>query len=187
MAITQTVKIYLVRHGHARAGFAEAQDPGLDNVGRTQAQAIAKELGPLGPLPLVTSPLKRARETAMAFEALWGLKARIEPAVAEIPSPTEDLQARAAWLRQAMRGGWNVLPAAYHNWRNGVATALIAFTTTTVVTTHFVAINAAVSVATDNDRMICFEPDYCSCTVLEVVDGKLHVAELGRQRETQVH
>ncbi len=184
--MAQTVKIYLIRHGRASAGFAEAQDPGLDHVGRTQALAIAQELGPLGPLPLATSPLKRARETATAFEALWGLKARIEPAVAEIPSPTEDLQARASWLRQAMQGRWSDLSVAYQNWRNGVAAALIGLETTTVVTTHFVAINAAVSVATGNDRMICFEPDYCSCTRLEVVDGILRVGELGRQRETRV-
>jgi broad specificity phosphatase PhoE len=184
--MAQPVRLYLVRHGRASAGFDEAQDPGLDQVGRAQAQAIAKELGPLGPLLLVTSPLRRARETAVAFETLWGLPARIEPAVAEIPSPTKDLQARTTWLRRAMRGRWSELPAAYQDWRDGVAAALIALGTTTVITTHFVAINAAVSLATGDDRMICFEPDHCSCTIVELVDGRLHVAQLGRQRETQI-
>jgi len=184
--MAQPIKLYLIRHGRASAGFAEARDPGLDNVGRAQAQAMAKELGPLGPLPLITSPLRRARETAAPFEALWGMKARVEPGVAEIPSPTEDLQARATWLRQAMRGRWSDLPAAYQAWRDGVAASLIALRTTTVVISHFVAINAAVSVATGDDRMICFEPDHCSCTVLELVDGTFRVAKLGRQRETQI-
>ena len=184
--MAQPVKLYLIRHGHASAGFAEARDPGLDNIGRAQAEAIAKELGPLGPLPLVTSPLRRARETAVPFEALWGVKARVEPGVAEIPSPTEDLQARATWLRQVMRGRWVDLPAAYQAWRDRVAASLIAIRTTTVVISHFVAINAAVSVATGDDRMICFEPDYCSCTVLELVGGALRVIELGRQRETRI-
>ena len=184
--MAQPVKLYLIRHGHASAGFAEAQDPGLDDVGRAQAQAVAKELDPLGPLPLATSPLKRARETAVPFEALWGVKARIEPGVAEIPSPTEDLQARSTWLRRAMRGCWSNLPSAYQDWRDGVVAALISLGTTTVVTSHFVAINAAVGAATGDDRMICFQPDNCSCTVLELVDGRLHVVELGHQRATRI-
>ena len=180
------IKLYLIRHGRASAGFAEAQDPGLDEVGRAQAQAIAQELEPLGPLPLVTSPLRRARETAAPFEALWGLQARVEPDVGEIPSPTADLQARATWLRQALRGRWSELPTAYQAWRHRVAASLRALGTTTVVITHFVAINAAVGVTTGDDRMTCFEPDYCSCTVLELADGTLRVVALGRQRATQI-
>ena len=184
--MAQPVKIYLIRHGRASAGFAEAYDPGLDEVGRAQAEAIAEELAPLGPLPLVTSPLKRARETAAASEARWGMSARVEPCVAEIPTPTLDLQARAAWLRQAMRGRWSELPPAYPAWRDEVVACLIALGTTTVVTTHFVAINAAVGAATGDDRLVCCEPDNCSCTVLELVDGTLRVVTLGRQRATQI-
>lgn len=184
--MTQPVKLYLIRHGRASAGFAEAQDPGLDEVGRTQAEAIAKELEPLGPLPLVTSPLKRARETVASFEMLWGLTARVEPAVAEIPSPTTDLQERALWLRRVLRGRWGELPTVYQDWRLRVAACLTALETSTVITTHFVAINAAVGMATGDDRLICFEPDYCSCTVLELRDGKLHVVALGRQRVSTV-
>ena len=44
--------------------FAEVHDPGLDPVGFEQARDLAARLGPLGPLPLVTSPLRRTRETA---------------------------------------------------------------------------------------------------------------------------
>ena len=79
----QQVKLYLIRHGRPSAGFAEAMDPGLDEVGRSQAEAVAQELAPLGPLSLVTSPLRRARDTAMPFETLWKVSARIEPAEGE--------------------------------------------------------------------------------------------------------
>ena len=180
------VTLYLIRHGRASAGFAEAQDPGLDELGRIQAEAMAQELAPLGPLPIITSPLKRARETATPFEALWGVEARVEQAVAEIPTPTTDPQTRSSWLHQALRGRWSELPVAYQNWREQVAAALLSRRTPTVVTTHFVAINAAVGVATGDDRMVCFEPDHCSCTVLEVVDRRLRVVTLGRQRATQI-
>jgi broad specificity phosphatase PhoE len=184
--MASAVRLYLIRHGRASAGFAEAHDPELDEVGRQQAATIAQELAPLGPLPIITSPLKRARETAEPFEVQWNLKARVEEAVAEIPTPGMDLQVRSAWLHRAMRGRWSDLPAFHQNWRNQVVAALVASPTSTVVTTHFVAINAVVSAATGDDRMICFEPDNCSCTVVEVLEGALRLVSLGRQRATQI-
>jgi len=182
----QQVKLYLIRHGRPRAGFAEAVDPGLDEIGCLQADAVAQELAPLGPLSLVTSPLRRARDTATPFESLWKVSARIEPAVAEIPTPMSDPQARSAWLRAALRGRWNDLPEAQQRWRNQLVTTLTKFNTSTVVTTHFIAINIAVGMATGDVRMICCEPDHCSCTVLEVRNNRLYLVSLGRQRETQI-
>lgn len=183
---TTSATLYLIRHGQASAGFDQAYDPGLDATGLAQAEAIANELESLGPLPIVTSPLQRTRQTAAAFEQRWKVRARIEPAVAEIPSPTKDLQARADWLRQAMRGRWSELAPRYQEWRDWVVAALLALKTTTVVTSHFIAINAAVGAATQDGRVICFEPDNCSCTRLEVRDGRLRLVELGRQRETRI-
>jgi broad specificity phosphatase PhoE len=184
--MTVPVWLYLVRHGRASAGFAEAHDPGLDDLGREQALAIAQELAPLGPVPILTSPLKRARETAAPLEELWKITARVEPKVAEIPSPTENLQERSTWLSQALRGRWSDLPFSYQEWRDSLVTFLRTCKTSTVVTTHFVAINAVVGAATGNDRMVCFEPDHCSCTVLEVAEGNLRLVSLGRQRATQI-
>jgi len=184
--MASTVLLYLIRHGRASAGFAEASDPGLDEVGRAQAEALAQELAPLGPLPLVTSPLRRARQTAAPLEIRWERTARAEAAVAEIPTPTTELQARTAWLHQALRGRWGDLPAFYQDWRTRLVATLVASATSTVITTHFVAINAAVGAATGDDRMVCFEPDHCSCTVLEVADRTLRVVTLGRQRATRI-
>ena len=183
---TNPATLYLIRHGQASAGFDQAYDPGLDATGLAQAEAIADELESLGPLPIVTSPLQRTRQTAAAFEKRWKVQARIEPAVAEIPSPTQDLQARTDWLRQAMRGRWGALAPEYQEWRDQVGAALLALKTTTVVTSHFIAINVAVGAAMQDDRVICFEPDNCSCTRLEVRDGRPRLVELGRQRETRI-
>jgi broad specificity phosphatase PhoE len=93
------VRLYLVRHGKAAAAFSEAPDPGLDVSGVAQAEAMAARLAPLGPLPIVTSPLRRTRETAVPLETRWRYTARIEPTVGEIPSPMDDPVARGAWLR----------------------------------------------------------------------------------------
>ena len=179
-------KLYLIRHGQPSAGFGEDRDPGLDERGRRQAATVAKEIEPLGPLSLLTSPLQRARDTAVPFEQMWNCTAQVTQAVAEIPSPTEDLEERTIWIRQAMQGRWSDLPEFYQDWKARLVTFLCSVETSTVITSHFVAINAAVGVATHDDRMICFEPDHCSCTVLEVVDGTLRVVELGQERETPI-
>lgn len=184
--MTAPVYLYLVRHGRASAGFAEAHDPGLDELGRAQALAMAQELAPLGPLPIFTSPLKRARETAAPLEGLWTIAAQVEPRVTEIPSPTENLRERSLWLAQALRGRWSELPSFYQEWRDSLVAFLCTYQAPIVVTTHFVAINAVVGVAIGDDRMVCFEPDHCSCTVLEVAAGNLRLVSLGRQRTTQI-
>jgi len=179
-------RLYLIRHGQPSAGFADAIDPGLDEIGHAQAKAVAKEFVSLGPLPIATSPLQRARETAIPFEEQWGVVAHIESRITEIPSPSSNLQERTVWLHQALRGRWSDLPLEYLAWRKQLVQCLLTCKASTVMTTHFVAINAAVGFATGDDRLVCFEPDHCSCTVLEVEDNFLRVVALGRQRATQI-
>ncbi|MBV8160661.1 MAG: histidine phosphatase family protein [Acidimicrobiia bacterium] len=182
------MKLHLVRHGQPRARYDQDHDPGLDDVGRRQAEAAAAELGTVGPLPLVTSPLRRTRQTAEAFERLWDVTASVEPAVGELKAPTDDLAARTAWLGEILRGRrrWSELDDDRRRWRDGVVRALLAMDADTVVVTHFIAINAAVGTATGDDRVVVFRPDNCSCTVLESDGCTLRLLELGRQRETAV-
>jgi broad specificity phosphatase PhoE len=180
------VRLYLVRHGKAAASFSEARDPGLDEAGAAQAEAMAGRLAPLGPLPIVTSPLRRTRETAMPLERRWRFSARIEPAVGEIPSPTDDPAARGEWLRGVMAGAWSAQPDALRVWRRQVIDALLGVPRTTVVVTHFVAINVAVGCAEVDDRVVTFAPDNCSVTVLDVDDGHLRLVRRGVERATHV-
>jgi broad specificity phosphatase PhoE len=180
------VRLYLVRHGKAAASFSEASNPGLDDTGAAQAEAMAERLAPLGPLPIVTSPLRRTRETAAPLERRWRFTARIEPAVGEIPSPMEAPAARGEWLRGVMAGAWSAQSEDLKLWRQDVADALLALRRPTVVVTHFVAINVAVGIAEGDDRVIGFTPDHCSVTVLDVEDGALRLVRRGAERATQV-
>ena len=179
-------RLYLVRHGEAAARWDQDHDPGLDDVGRRQAIALAGALEPRGPLPVVVSPLRRTRETAAALEERWHVTASVDPAVGEILSPSDDLALRTEWLRDVLHRRWGELTPELRAWRDAVVAALLAHTGDTVVVTHFVAINAAVGEATDDDRVVCFRPDNCSCTVLESDGDRLRVVELGRQRQTLV-
>ena len=58
--------------------------------------------------------------------------------------------------------------------------AIRALRTDTVVVTHFLAINAVVGAATDDDRVVGFAPAHCSRTVVDLDDdGGLRLVELG--------
>lgn len=179
--------IYLVRHGKAAAGFGAHPDPGLDDTGRAEAEATAQELAKLPSMPLYSSPLARAQETAKPLCALWRCEYTLEPRLAEIPSPTEDLAARSAWLSAAMTGGWDELDASLVQWRASLAECLLSFDRDVVVFSHFVAINAAVGVALGDQRMVVFRPDNASVTTLSNEGGKLSVVKLGGEAVTKVN
>ncbi len=181
-------RLYLVRHGQPLARYDQDKDPGLDDVGRRQAQAAAQALRPVGPLPIVSSPLRRTRETAMPFEAQWDRQAAIEPRVGEINAPSDELSERSAWLADILRSRrrWSDLDDERRRWRDGVVDALLAHAVDTLVVTHYIAINAAVGHATGDDHVVNFRPDNCSCTILETDGSTLTVVELGRERETAI-
>jgi len=179
-------RLYLVRHGRPEATFSQAPDAGLDKAGLAQAETVAERLAPLGPLAIVASPLKRARETAAPLERRWALSARIEPAVGEIPSPMADPGARGVWLRALMQGRWGGADPTLHAWRRAVLGGLTSLPESTVVVSHFVAINVALGEATGDDRVMVFSPDHCSVTILDLVDGTLRLVERGTEAATPV-
>lgn len=178
--------IYLVRHGRAAAGWDADMDPGLDSEGREQAEAMAERLAPLGPLPIMVSPMARTRETAAALAAVWNVEPRIEPRVGEIPSPMQDLEERGQWLRAIATRRWSVLEASLAQWRAAAIAALTGLHTDTVVITHFILINAAVGAATGDDRVVSFSPGYCSVTRVRMQAGRLELVERGAQGRTRV-
>jgi broad specificity phosphatase PhoE len=161
-------RVLLVRHGRAAAGWDDDLDPGLDDLGRAQASAMAAHLASVGPWPLVVSPRRRTRETAAALEGAWGVGARVESRVGEIATPDGiGLADRGTWLRDLVDRRWSELGHDLKVWRQDVLEALWALDTETVVVTHFVAINVAVGWATGDDRVVSVSPDYCSVTALD--------------------
>lgn len=174
-------RLYMVRHGRAAAGFGESHDPGLDELGRKQAEEVTHELAPRGPLPIICSPLRRTRQTAAPLTKLWRVEPVIEQAVAEIPSPTHNLQERVAWLREFMAGSWRNATPALAQWREDVIATLLAIEEDTVIFSHYIAINVAVGAASEDDRVVIFSPDNCSVSVLENGRGSLRLVEKGRE------
>jgi broad specificity phosphatase PhoE len=202
-------RVLLVRHGRAAASFGEDRDPPLSEIGQAQAEAMALSLPPLESLTVVTSPLRRTRETAAAVERRFGVKARVEAAVAEVPSPPgttrepgsgtapstgppggsagpTSLAWRGPWLSDLLARRWEEVDPFVVEWRDRVLAALASLETDTVVVTHFVAINVAVGRATRDPRVACCQPDYCSRTAVAVEAGRWSLLELGAQAPSAV-
>jgi broad specificity phosphatase PhoE len=173
-------RIYMVRHGKAEAGFGEGMDPGLDALGRTQAVAVAEKLRAKGPLPILSSPLRRTQETAAPLAALWQRRPVVEPAVAEIPSPKGmTLEERAQWLRKLMAGSWRTVPPELAEWREACIATVAGLSNDSVIFSHYVAINVVAGSALGDDRVVAFSPDNCSVTIFETGGGKLSLIEKG--------
>jgi broad specificity phosphatase PhoE len=138
------------------------------------------------PWPILSSPLRRAQETAEPLGAAWGVPVVIEPDIGEIPSTTDDLAARTAWLSEVMDGTWDQAGPDVLAWRSRLLDALVRQPAPAVMFSHFIAINVAVGAALDDPRVVCCFPDNGSCTQLEVIAGRLAVVELGAQASTVV-
>jgi broad specificity phosphatase PhoE len=183
--VSAPVLIHLVRHGEAAQRWVEARDPALSERGRAQAEDAAMRLAASPPMALRTSPLRRAQETAAPLATRWQIPPLIDEAFREVPGP-DDFAARPAWIADLMQAEWSQVDAAVTTWRTRLWDALLALEEDTVIHTHFMVINAAVSILKQAPRVVVFEPDYCSVTVLARRGQQISLHELGASRTTQV-
>lgn len=177
--------ICLVRHGEAASGSGHAADPGLSELGQTQAEAIGQFLSREPFSTAIASPMSRCQQTSRPFARLTGLAIATEPAVSEIPTP-EGLDDRIAWLRGFMSGTWDEALPLLHDWRAALLSAVDALPDNTVVFTHFVAINTIVGHADGSQLVTSFRPDHCSVTRLERGKNGLEVTERGSESATRI-
>lgn len=187
--------VHMIRHGKPAATWGDAAadpDPGLDAEGRAQAEAAAAALLALPPserpVRVLSSPLRRCRETAQPLADALGVPVEIEPAVAEIPTPKALANAeRGDWLRKSFQGRWDEIigDLDYAEWARDVARAVVA-TPGAAVFSHFVAINGAVSVARGDPRVRQFEPAHTAISKFEIKGEALTLVVTGRSSETQV-
>lgn len=189
------IRVHLVRHGRAAAGWDTDPDPGLDPTGREQAAATAARLAALadggGALDIVSSPLRRCRETAGFLLEQWGRGAHelaVVDAVREIPSPDGvPMAERVDWLRRAMAGTWADLGSPYTDFRDGVVDFVRTRPRPVVVFSHFIAINAVIGACLGDDRLVIDSLDNASVTVVEVSSsGDVQLVERGRQADTLI-
>ena len=185
--------VHMIRHGKPKSGWGDEHadpDPGLDQTGREQAEAACALLLalPEPPTLILTSPLRRCRETAEPLARALGIEAIVEPRVAEIPTPKSiPALERGDWLRSAFAGEWAGIEGDidYLAWRDGVAEAVAAHPGAAIFS-HFVAINAAASAALGKPEVMAFRPDNASITAFETDGLRLTLVAQGREAETRV-
>jgi broad specificity phosphatase PhoE len=178
-------RLVLVRHGRATGGWDDDPDPGLDDLGRSQAAGVASRLSTGSPVALWSSPLRRCRETAAPLAERWSASVAIEPRVAELPSPPGvPLNDRVGWLKTACQGTWTMLGPLYEAYRADVVAALIAQTSDAVIFSHFIAINAVIGAATGDDRVVIASLDNTSCTIFETDGTTLRLVDIGSEAAT---
>ena len=186
-------RLYLIRHGKPASVWGDADDnPGLDDLGLSQARgardAILALPKALQPVRVVSSPLRRCRETAVPLAEALGVEIEIDPAVGEIPTPAGiGVTDRSAWLRNAFGGLWREIEGDldYEAWRRAIAASLLARGDTAVFS-HFVAINAVLSTIAEDERVVSFRPDHASISVLETDGQTLTLVAKGREASTGV-
>ena len=111
----------------------------------------------------------------------------IEQRVAEIPSPGLSLTERGPWLQTVMSGRWSEQSDELKAWQQALCQCLVEIKTDTVIFSHFVAINAAVSWATGSDEVLVFKPDNGSITVFDNAGGQLALIDRGDEATTRVN
>ncbi len=188
-------RLYMIRHGKAAAGWDGDVDPGLDELGQAQAEAVAAKIQSLvkAPVPIYSSPLKRCQETAAPLAEAWGVTPQIEAGVGEIPPPLEDLTARTEWLRRVMAGTWEGLygdavsvesGVDFPGWNNNVVNTLNALEGEAVVIfSHFIALNAAYCAATGAADVVSFAPQNCSLSIFDSDGTNLALVAQGEETE----
>lgn len=168
------MELVLVRHGlPVRLEVAEGPaDPPLSELGRRQAEALARWLSTERVDALVTSPLRRARETAAPLEAALGMTARVVDDVAEwdrhsnVYLPTETLRDEAPDIWDALAGGdWEKLGIDLPAFLQRVVHTLDALAAAhagqrVVVVCHGGVINAYAARALGLEQVLFFDPHY---------------------------
>ena len=178
-------------------------DPPLSDLGLRQAEALAEWLAPAAGAPsapggdtppitaIVTSPLRRAVETAAPLAARLGIEPAIEEGVVEWDRhaatyvPMEEMQAEdhPEW-RAMVEGRWHELGVDVFGFRDGVAAAFERIIAAhpgarVAVVCHGGVINALASHVIGLADPVFFEPTYTGVTrVLASRDGHRMLASL---------
>lgn len=177
------MRLLLVRHGRPDEGHAlHAKDPPLRDDGRIQAEAVAALLAREGVTHVVSSPLRRARETAAPLAARLQVPVRVIDGWAEADRhldryrSTETLrgQGPAEWVK-FLADPVRYMGGDPERFRADVLTALAetmaleapgAPSARVAVFTHGLPINLVLSHALGLSRLTHFPPHYGSLTRL---------------------
>jgi probable phosphoglycerate mutase len=172
------VQLLLIRHAEPQRVQSEVgiADPTLTDKGRQQASRLAKWLQSEHLDHIVTSPLRRARETAAPLAEQFGFEPEVIKQLAEFDAeassyiPMEELRAtRDPRIAALTEGRWEELGSLVRpeTFRGDVVTVLDRLASAhpgqrVAVVCHSAVINVYLGDVIGTPRLLWFEPRYAS-------------------------
>jgi broad specificity phosphatase PhoE len=86
-----------------------------------------------------------------------------------------------------MQGKWQDQTKELQRWQQSMRDCLLELKEDTAIFTHFVAINAMVAAATNNNSVLVFKPDNGSITQFDTGAGELRLLNRGKDAVTHVN
>ena len=157
------VEIILIRHGEAASSWGDDPDPGLSNLGKSQAEAVKENLESFKSqnFQLISSPKKRAIETAQPTSLDWKSEIKIDDAFSEIPASNIKLKRRMEWLKSMMNMDIAMLPEDVKEWRSRI------------IKKHPI--------------LLSMYPDNGTLTKIKVSNGKISLIKIGDEKNTKIN
>jgi broad specificity phosphatase PhoE len=187
--IPGTTEVLLIRHGRSAdvvPGTAESSDPGLHEIGRAQAHALAKRLANKQIDAIYASHLARAVQTAQPLADARGLPVNVVEDLQEVllgDWGEGEFRRRAAigdpeFLAAMATGRWDAIPGAERDedLRARVTTTVLGLRTahvdqTIAVVSHGGAINACLAGLLEIDRSHIAAIENTSITTVHLREG----------------
>lgn len=184
-------EIILIRHGQAASNWQTDNDPGLSELGHKQAAAASemlhKQISLKQPAPkLVSSPKKRAQETAEPLALMLKQPVEIKPAFTEVPSTGIEMSHRGEWLKGVFKENWSQQNQEILDWRKRILDEVMGMQQDTLIFCHFVVINSLVASALNDDKVFQCRPDYCSRWHFNTANGQLSLGQRGQEDDSLV-
>ena len=184
------IEIYLIRHGEAESSWDKDKDPSLSIKGIEQASKLSEDLESLldpKAYNIVSSPLRRAKETAEPYRAKKNYTLEINDTFSEIPSPGINLSQRKEWLKKIFVSSVSNLDKPQKVWQERIFKSISLINKPTLIFSHFMVINTIVSKLKKSKNLVVFSPDNCSITKLIKRNEKLELMNLGKELITKVN
>ncbi len=183
------MEIILVRHGEASSSWNQSLDPGLSDLGNSQAEECAKKLYNLKNIEsfnLISSPLQRAKQTAKPLSEKINSSIQINPLFSEIPSPGISISERKEWLAKIFQMKIKDLGTPQKKWKSAIISEIENISKPSIIFSHFMVINIIVSYLINSDLVVNFYPDNCSITKL-FKNRKIKLIHLGSELQTKIN
>ena len=172
--------IHLIRHGQAITGTDDL-DPGLAPIGHDQARITAALFDRRPIARLITSPLRRTRETAGPIAETTGLQPEIRHEVSEVFDPAMPPEERRNMIGPFMASRWSEQNETLNAWRRRVVETLhelaLDASGDIIVVSHYIAIGAAIGEATGDDRVVPTPIANTSITTIEADGERLRLVQ----------